>query len=88
MEESTIFQAEPCLTLTRSIFYELTQPLVNKTLSATRKAMRDAGLTVAEVKGVVMVGGATRMPQIQQAVGTYFDQIPLTNLDPDKVVAL
>lgn len=88
MEESTIFQAEPCLTLTRSIFYELTQPLVNKTLSATRKAMRDAGLTVAEVKGVVMVGGATRMPQIQQAVGTYFGQIPLTNLDPDKVVAL
>lgn len=87
-EESTIFHAEPCLTLTRVMFNELTQPLVNKTLSATRKAMRDAGLTVAEVKGVVMVGGATRMPQIQQAVGSYFGQTPLTNLDPDKVVAL
>jgi molecular chaperone HscA len=61
---------------------------VAKTLGPTRKALRDAGLTVDDVKGVVMVGGATRMPQVQQAVGEFFRQQPLNNLDPDKVVAL
>ncbi|MCX7170223.1 MAG: Hsp70 family protein, partial [Proteobacteria bacterium] len=54
----------------------------------TRKALRDAGLSVEDVKGVVMVGGSTRMPQIQHAVGELFRQEPLNNLDPDKVVAL
>ncbi len=51
-------------------------------------ALRDAGLKVEDIKGVVMVGGATRMPQIQQAVAEFFKQAPLNNLDPDKVVAL
>jgi molecular chaperone DnaK (HSP70) len=46
------------------------------------------GLTVDDVKGVVMVGGATRMPQVQRAVGEFFRRDPLNNLDPDKVVAL
>jgi len=69
-------------------FADITKNLVTKTLGPTRKALRDAGLTVADVKGVVMVGGATRMPQIQHAVGEFFKQEPLTNLDPDKVVAL
>jgi molecular chaperone HscA len=50
--------------------------------------MRDAGLSVEEIKGVVMVGGATRMPQVRHAVAEFFGQDPLTNLDPDKVVAL
>jgi molecular chaperone HscA len=67
---------------------ELTENLVTKTLNPTRKALRDAGLDVADIKGVVMVGGATRMPQIRQAVAKFFGQEPLTNLDPDKVVAL
>jgi len=57
------------LVLTTDIFTEITRTLVQKTLSATKKALRDAGLTVAEVRGVVMVGGSTRMPQIQRAVG-------------------
>jgi molecular chaperone HscA len=74
--------------LTTSIFNEITASLVNKTLLPTRKALRDAGLTVDEVKGVVMVGGSTRMPRIQSAVAEFFHQTPLTNLDPDKVVAL
>jgi molecular chaperone HscA len=69
-------------------FTEITRNLVQKTLKPTRKALRDAGLTVDQVKGVVMVGGSTRMPQIQQAVGALFSQEPLNNLDPDKVVAL
>jgi len=76
------------LLLTGKIFNEITQSLVNKTLAPTKKALRDAGLAVDEVKGVVMVGGATRMPQIQRAVGEFFGQEPLNNLDPDKVVAL
>ncbi len=76
------------LKLTRQVFQDMTQHLVAKTLTPTRKALRDAGLTVEEVKGVVMVGGATRMPHVQQAVGTLFKQSPLNNLDPDKVVAL
>lgn len=67
---------------------ELTENLVTKTLNPTRKALRDAELDVADIKGVVMVGGATRMPQIRQAVAKFFGQEPLTNLDPDKVVAL
>ena len=76
------------LKLTTEIFTEITQTLVTKTIQPVRKALRDAGLSVAEVKGVVMVGGATRMPQIQRAVGEFFQQEPLNNLDPDKVVAL
>jgi molecular chaperone HscA len=69
-------------------FFELTQHLVNKTLLAAKKALRDAGLTPEEIKGVVMVGGATRMPHVQRAVGELFGQTPLTNLDPDQVVAM
>jgi molecular chaperone HscA len=75
-------------TLSVSQFVALTEHLVNKTLSPTRKAMRDAGLAIDEIKGVVLVGGATRMPHIRHAVQAFFQQEPLTNLDPDKVVAL
>ena len=75
------------LKLTTEIFTEITQTLVAKTIQPVKKALRDAGLSVADVKGVVMVGGATRMPQIQRAVGEFFKQEPLNNLDPDKVVA-
>ena len=67
---------------------ELTQTLVTKTLNPTRKALRDSNLSIDDINGVVMVGGATRMPQIRQAVAAFFKQEPLTNLDPDKVVAL
>lgn len=76
------------VTLTADQFVEITQHLVIKTLSPTRKAMRDAKLAIEDITGVVMVGGATRMPHIRHAVEEYFQQEPLTNLDPDKVVAL
>ena len=69
-------------------FEAATRGLTARTLSAVRKALRDAQLDTAEVKGVVMVGGSTRMPQIQRAVGEFFGQTPLTNLNPDEVVAL
>ncbi len=76
------------LTLKIDTFADITKTLISKTLAPTRRALRDAGLTVDDVKGVVMVGGATRMPQVQRAVAEYFKQEPLTNLDPEKVVAL
>ena len=76
------------LTVDSETFCSITQTLVQKTLAPMRKALRDAGLAVDDVKGVVMVGGATRMPQIQRAVGEFFRRDPLNNLDPDKVVAL
>ena len=76
------------LNLSEQAFNEMTDSLVRKTLAPTRKALRDAGLQAGDVKGVVMVGGSTRIPRIQAAVGEFFGQTPLTNLDPDKVVAL
>jgi molecular chaperone HscA len=76
------------LVLDTQVFCGITQTLVQKTLNPMRKALRDAGLRPDEVKGVVMVGGATRMPQIQRAVAEFFRRDPLNNLDPDKVVAL
>ena len=76
------------LVLTTEVFTEITRTLVQKAITPTKKALRDAGLTVADVRGVVMVGGSTRMPQIQHAVADLFKQEPLNNLDPEKVVAL
>jgi molecular chaperone HscA len=69
-------------------FFEMTQNLVTKTLTAVRKALRDSGLKAEEIKGVVMVGGATRMPHVQRAVGELFGTAPLNNLNPDQVVAM
>jgi molecular chaperone HscA len=76
------------LSLNREEFEAATQSLTARTLQAVRKALRDAGLGKEEVKGVVLVGGSTRMPQIKHAVGAFFGQEPLTNLNPDEVVAL
>ncbi|MBL8398522.1 MAG: Fe-S protein assembly chaperone HscA [Candidatus Accumulibacter sp.] len=76
------------LKLSTEIFTEITRTLVAKTMQPVKKALRDAGLSISDVKGVVMVGGATRMPQVQRAVGEFFQQAPLNNLDPDKVVAI
>ena len=76
------------LTVDTETFCGMTQTLVQKTLGPVRKALRDAGLSVRDVQGVVMVGGATRMPQVQRAVAELFGRDPLNNLDPDKVVAL
>jgi len=74
--------------LTRADFETLAQPLIERTLDCARRALRDAALAPADVRGVVMVGGATRMPVVRQAVGRLFGTQPLTDLDPDQVVAL
>jgi molecular chaperone HscA len=76
------------LTLTKSIFTSITANLVAKTLQPVRRALRDAKLLPTDIKGVVLVGGATRMPQVRRAVAEFFGQPPLTNLNPDEVVAL
>jgi len=76
------------LTLTVEKFTEMTRPLVQKTLTPLKRALRDAKLSVEDIKGVVLVGGATRMPQIRQTVAEFFKQPPLLNLNPDEVVAL
>lgn len=76
------------LVLTAQAFNAMTESLVAKTLLSCRKALRDAALKPEDIKGVVMVGGSTRMPRIQAAVAEFFGRTPLTNLDPDKVVAL
>ena len=75
-------------TLDLATFATITETLVAKTLAPVKKALRDAKLAPADIDGVVMVGGATRMPQIQKAVGDFFGMPPLNNLNPDQVVAL
>jgi len=76
------------VTISAHTFAEITRPLVGKTMNAIRKAMRDANVAVDDVDGVVMVGGATRMPHVRRAVSEYFQTIPHANIDPDRVVAL
>jgi len=76
------------LKVSQTQFFEITQSLVSKTMTSVRKALRDAHLQTQDVKGVVMVGGATRMPHVQAAVAELFAKQPLNNLDPDQVVAL
>lgn len=84
LEDGTPIQ----VTLTQDTYFEITKHLVDKTMLPVRKALKDAGVRADEVDGVVMVGGSTRMPHVQQAVAKFFNKPPLNNLDPDKVVAL
>jgi molecular chaperone HscA len=74
--------------ISREQFDALVQPLVERTLKACRRALRDAGVTAAEVQEVVMVGGSTRVPRVRSAVGDFFGREPLTDIDPDTVVAV
>ena len=74
--------------VSRQEFEEAVSHLTKKTLQAVKKALRDAGLQPADIQGVVMVGGSTRMPHVQAAVGELLQCQPLNNLNPDEVVAL
>jgi molecular chaperone HscA len=78
----------PPILLTREQFTGLTRELLKKTFAPVRRALRDAALNADEIKGVVLVGGATRMPHLREAVAEFFGQAPLTDHDPDQVVAL
>jgi molecular chaperone HscA len=72
----------------RVTFNGLIDPLISRAITACRRALRDAGLKVDEIKDVVMVGGSTRVPRVRERVGDFFGMAPLVNLDPDRVVAL
>ncbi|WP_122221527.1 Fe-S protein assembly chaperone HscA [Pseudomonas syringae group genomosp. 3] len=75
-------------TLTREAFNVLIEPMVARSLKACRRAVRDAGIELEEVEAVVMVGGSTRVPRVREAVAELFGRQPLTDIDPDQVVAI
>jgi molecular chaperone HscA len=75
-------------TIERHQFDEIIQPLIRNTLTACRRALRDAGVSKQDIDQVVMVGGSTRVPLVQSLTGEYFEREPMCELDPDKVVAL
>ncbi len=74
--------------ITRSEFEEKIKPLVQDSIKACRRAIRDAGVELTDIQDVVLVGGSTRVPAVRAAVGLYFEREPLSNIDPDKVVAM
>jgi molecular chaperone HscA len=76
------------ISISRADFESVTAQLTARTMAAVRKALRDAKLGKDEVQGTVLVGGSTRMPQVRAATAEFFGRAPLTNLNPDEVVAL
>ncbi|NBF08754.1 Fe-S protein assembly chaperone HscA [Pseudomonas sp. Fl4BN1] len=74
--------------LTRETFDSLIEPLVARSLKACRRAVRDSNVELEEVQAVVMVGGSTRVPRVREAVAEMFGRQPLTEIDPDQVVAI
>ena len=74
--------------VSRSEFSQAIRPLIETSIKACRRALRDADLTEGDVNQVVLVGGATRVPMVRQLVEAFFKRQPLSHLDPDKVVAL
>ena len=87
--ESTTLEFEgKSFAITRSQFNEWIQPLLAKTGASVRRAIKDAGITAADVKGVVLVGGSTRVPAVRTYVAELFGKPALSDIDPDQVVAL
>ena len=76
------------LSITKEIFESLITPIVNKTMECCAKAMKDAGLKVADINTVLMVGGSTRVPFVKYTVSKYFNQVVNDSVNPDEVVAL
>jgi molecular chaperone HscA len=87
-EVATITYESDSFELTESALAELIAELIRKTIMSCRRVLRDAELTAAEIDSIVMVGGSTRMPLVRAAVTEFFGKEPLTDIDPDKVVAI
>ena len=87
-ESATVDVAGWTGTVTREQFNELIAALVKRTLLACRRALKDAAVEAEEVLEVVMVGGSTRVPLVRERVGEFFGRLPLTSIDPDKVVSI
>ncbi|MFT5118795.1 MAG: molecular chaperone HscA [Kiritimatiellia bacterium] len=88
IESHTIQYQQHSITLTRDKLYQLIDPLIQVTSRACKRVLRDAGLDKAEVDHVVMVGGSTRSLRVRSKVAEFFEQEPLVDIDPDKVVAI
>ena len=76
------------MSLSRSKFEELVEPLISKTLAPTRRAMKDAGLSKGEVDKVILVGGSTRVPAVQTAIEKEVGKAPFKGVNPDEAVAM
>jgi len=74
--------------LTRADMHVLVDPLIERTAAPCRRVMRDAGITTSDISEVVLVGGSTRMPRVRERVAALFGRPPLTDIDPDRVVAI
>jgi len=87
-DRASLSYGDWCGELSREQFDALIEPMVARSLKACRRAVRDAGIELEEVEAVVMVGGSTRVPRVRQAVAELFGREPLTDIDPDQVVAI
>ena len=87
-ESTTIHYEQQAIAISAEEFAELSRDLVARTITTCRRVLRDGGLEKEAVDNIVLVGGATRMPIIREAVAEFFGKQPLADIDPDKVVAI
>jgi len=91
LSNNDIFETEFAgekISITKQVFEELVQPIINRTMDCCVNAMKDAGLQVADINTVLMVGGSTRVPLVKKTVGAFFNQEVNDSVNPEEVVAL